>query len=84
MGAIIITAWKVSKYEAFSGLYFPVVSANTGKYGPEKSPYLNTSENTTFLRLNNESNWHNNPICNIWNYSLILFENAKWKKDFYS
>ena len=27
------TAWKVSKYGVFSGL-------NTGKYGPEKAPYL--------------------------------------------
>ena len=32
----------MSKYEVFSGLYFPVFSANTGKYGPEKTPYLNT------------------------------------------
>ena len=32
------TAWIVSKYEVFSGPYFP----NTGKYGPEKTPYLGT------------------------------------------
>ena len=25
-----------------SGLYFPVFSPNTGKYGPEKTPYLHT------------------------------------------
>ena len=29
------TAWKVSKYGVFSG-------PNTGKYGPEKTPYLDT------------------------------------------
>ena len=29
-------AWKVSKYGVFSGL-------NTGKYGPEKTPYLDTN-----------------------------------------
>ena len=29
------TGWKVSKYGVFYG-------ANTGKYGPEKTPYLNT------------------------------------------
>ena len=28
--------WKVSKYGVFSG-------PNTGKYGPEKTPYLDTS-----------------------------------------
>ena len=31
----------MSKYVAFSGPYFPVFGLNTGKYGPEKSPYLN-------------------------------------------
>ena len=36
------TAWKVSKYGFFSGSYFPVFGLNTGKYGPEKTPYLNT------------------------------------------
>ena len=36
------TAWKVSKYVVFSGPYFPVFSPNTGKYGPETTPYLDT------------------------------------------
>ena len=38
------TAWKMSKYGVFSGPYFPVFSPNTGtgKYGPEKPPYLDT------------------------------------------
>ena len=36
------TAWKASKYVVFSGPYFPVFSTNTGKYGPEKTPYLDT------------------------------------------
>ena len=38
------SAWKVSKYGFFSGPYFPVsvFSPNTGKYGPEKTPYLDT------------------------------------------
>ena len=37
------TVWKVSKYEVFSGPYFPVFglntefSPNTGKYGPENT-----------------------------------------------
>ena len=38
----IDTAWKVSKYGAFSGPYFPVFSLNTGKYGLGKTPYLGT------------------------------------------
>ena len=37
-----ITAWKVSKYGVFFCPYFPVFGLNTGKYGPEKTPYLDT------------------------------------------
>ena len=33
---------KVSKYGVFSGRYFPVFELNTEKYGPEKTPYLDT------------------------------------------
>ena len=45
---ITITVWKVSKCEAFSGPHFPVFglntvfSPNTGKYGQEKTPYLDS------------------------------------------
>ena len=34
------TAWKVSKYGVIFGPYFPVFNANTGKYSPEITPYL--------------------------------------------
>ena len=37
------TAWKVPKYGAFSGPYFPILGLNAEKYGPEKNPYLDTS-----------------------------------------
>ena len=36
------TAWKVSKYGANSGPYFPVFGLNTEKYGTEITPYLDT------------------------------------------
>ena len=36
------TAWKVSKYGVVSGMHFPVFSPNTGKYGPEITPNLDT------------------------------------------
>ena len=36
------TAWNVSKYGVFPGPYFPVFGLNTGKYRPEKTPYLGT------------------------------------------
>ena len=36
------TAWKESKYGVFSGPYFSAFSPDTGKDGPEKTPYLDT------------------------------------------
>ena len=39
---VSFTASKVSKYGVFSGLYFPVLGLNTGIYGAEKPPYLET------------------------------------------
>ena len=36
----LLTAWQMSKYGVFSGPYFSVFSPNTGKYGPEKTLYL--------------------------------------------
>ena len=36
------SAWKVYKYRVFSGPYFLVFGLNTGRYGPEKTPYLDT------------------------------------------
>ena len=32
----------MSKYGVYSGAYFSVFSPNAGKYGPEKTPYLDT------------------------------------------
>ena len=33
---------KCANTEFFSGPYFPAFRPNTGKYGPEKVPYLDT------------------------------------------
>ena len=33
---------KMFKYGIFSGPYLPVFGTNTGKYGPKKSPCLDT------------------------------------------
>ena len=34
----------MSKYGVFSGPYFPVFGLNTGKYGPQKTPYLGNKD----------------------------------------
>ena len=36
------TEWKAFKCGVSSGPYFPVISTNTGKYGLEKTTYLDT------------------------------------------
>ena len=36
----ITTARKMSKYQVFSGPYFPISALNTVKYVPEKSPHV--------------------------------------------
>ena len=36
------TTWKLSKYGVISRPYFPVFGLNTGKCGPEITPYLDT------------------------------------------
>ena len=43
------TAWKVSKYGVFSDPHFPVFGLNTGKYGAEKTPYLNSFDAVEFI-----------------------------------
>ena len=61
--ALAYTAWKASKYGVFSGPYFSAFGLNTesysvsqylsvfnpnaGKYGPEKTPYLDTSRSVS-------------------------------------
>ena len=39
------------KYGIISGPYFPVIGLNKGKYGPEKTPYLNTFPVGTFWNI---------------------------------
>ena len=39
---VFCAVWKISKYRVFSGSYLDIFSPNTGKYGPEKNPYLYT------------------------------------------
>ena len=55
------TASKVSKYGVFSGPYFVAFSPNTGKYEPEKTPYLDTFDavivKRTLSELTSEKKW---------------------------
>ena len=61
-------AWKVSKYGVISGMiflysdgipYLSVFSPNTGKYGPEITPYLDSfnAENSIESELNQHLIW---------------------------
>ena len=67
MGIIIsYTTWKVSKYGVFSGQYFPLFRLNTVKYGPKKSPYLDTFHAVIYCEIRrgySDLVWH-------WYYNL--------------
>ena len=39
---------KVSKYGVIYGPFFPVFGRNTAKYGPEITPYCDTSRSDSF------------------------------------
>ena len=49
------TAWKVSKYGVISGPYFLVFGLKTGKYRPEKTPYLDTFHTMVDIGM---ASWH--------------------------
>ena len=79
-------AWKVSKYEVFSGRYFPhsdwirrdtpylsVFSPSAEKYGPEKTLYLNTFHAVIHLQNRYKSCWHRPQFAeNVWKHLLII------------
>ena len=46
----------MSNYGVFSGPHFSVFSSTTGKYGPEKTSYLDTFHAVDHLYENNEDN----------------------------
>ena len=51
-----ITLRERCPHTEFSGPYFPLLSPNTGKYGPEKTPYLATFHTVLkFPRRKNET-----------------------------
>ena len=47
----VSTACKVFKYGVFSCPYFTVLGLNAGKYGPEKTPHLDTFHAVIVLRI---------------------------------
>ena len=62
----IYTAWKVSKYGVFFG-------PNTGKYGPERTPYLDTFHAVLL--------WINQFIMMIGVLSDIHIKSRNWHKN---
>ena len=81
----------MSKYGVISGSYFPVFSPNTGKYGPEITPYLDTFH--AVLEITNNLNIRNGEHALIvqthtdkdnsvfWNYFAAFkanFENMNY------
>ena len=61
----------MSKYGVFSGPYFPVFGLNTGKYGPEKTPYLDTFYTDPFVR-NKQYKIYNNLKLQMPENAILL------------
>ena len=67
---ILDTAWKVSKYGVFSGPYFAAFWSNTGKYGPEKTQYLDTCSD--FIRKSEQlSKTFDKEMVNVFHYVIF-------------
>ena len=57
-----------SKFRDFSGPCFPVFGLNTGKYGPEKAPYLDTFHAVM------GTNFRSNPFFKLLKDYLIFYK----------
>ena len=68
---------KIVKIRSFSGPYFPIFrlstkrykDPNAGKYGPEKTPYLDLFHTVSFSKMSR-------PWADIFSESLYLFMEA--------
>ena len=76
-------AWKVSQYGVFSGLYFPAFGLNTGQYGPEKTPNLDTFYAVKIYLRKESWKWRKREKISleiILNSILVLSEIMKKKR----
>ena len=71
----------MSKDEVFSGPYFLAFSPNTGKYGPEKTPYLDTFHamyfNPNAIMYNHKTITRNNFYFTSHPFKINLVEKTK-------
>ena len=72
------------KYGVFSGPYFPAFGLNTGKYGPEKTPYLDTFHTVVYPRIQKTSNrgkqWLEIFCKDLKSYYVLRILRIKWCK----
>ena len=61
---------EVSKYGVFSITYFPSFSPNVGKYGTEKTPYLDTFHAVEHEMHHNDALQYFSAVCK---YLVYLF-----------
>ena len=68
---------KSVRIRSFSGPYFPVFSPNAGKYGPEKTPYLDTFDVVEASIIQNiiaTQRRIQNPVKHLrWSFMMELF-----------
>ena len=73
-----VTAWKLSKCRVISGPYFPVFSANKGKYRPEITTYLDTFHAVNHLDHMIGLIWY--LFCSPTGGAFRIHSNIQWPK----
>ena len=86
------TAWKLSNYGVFFGLYFLVFGLSTEKYGPEKTPYLDTFHEvvsilckvygTISISWFSKKLSENVKLRNVWSSSTLAFSSQCFSKHY--
>ena len=77
----------MSKYGVLSGPYFSVFGANTEKYGPEKTPYLDTFHTVCIFYIQIEVNDAGDrlpAILLLLLYSEIVAKNDKYIRFYFN
>ena len=69
------------KYRVFSGPHFPAIGPNAEKYGPEKTPYLDTFHAVTaahnFPLFSVQTGQFLKRLLNVFRSFAVLFKVAK-------
>ena len=62
--------WRMSKHRVISGPYFPAFSLNTGTYGPEITPHLDTFHAVEYKWIQRKTTEIFDDLLNLTEYDI--------------